>query len=261
MRTGLIGCTGYVGSNLKEQYEFTNLYNSKNFHDMKDQKYDLVVCAGISAVKWLANKDPEKDLARINALKEIMKTVQSQKFILISTIDVYATTQGKNEDFDCYSVGNHAYGTHRLEFESFCMNQFDYCTIVRLPVLFGDGLKKNVIYDFLNDNCLEMINTKSSYQYYYLKNLWKDIQIALTNDIKLINLFTEAVSTEDIYQEFFSSKSIGQQKVPEGHYDLYTKHAKQWGNSGNYIYTKNEMMLQLAEFIKEYRKNKEEICN
>ena len=257
MRIALIGYTGFVGSNLKKQYDFTDLYNSKNFQEMKDQKYDLVVCAGVSAVKWMANKEPKKDLESINALESILTTINAKQFILISTIDVYPLTQYLDEDFDCSSMENHAYGTHRLAFEKFCSEKFDDCTIVRLPGLFGDGLKKNVIYDLLNDNCLEMINTKSSFQYYYLKYLWKDIQIAMDNGIKLINLFTEPVPTQDIFSTFFPQKKIGQEAVPEGHYDLRTKHAGRWNSSEKYIYTKDEMMQQLSEFIGAY-KNQED---
>jgi len=254
MKAALIGFTGFVGSNLLRQYDFTDCYNSKNFHEMEEQSYNLVVCAGVSAVKWMANKEPEKDLTSIKALAGVLATIKAKRFILISTIDVYAVTQSKDERFDCASMQNHAYGTHRLEFEKFCAEQFDDCTIVRLPGLFGEGLKKNVIYDLLNDNCLEMINKKSSYQYYFLKYLWRDIQIAIENDIKLINLFTEPVPTEDIHQTFFASKNIGQEEVPEGHYDLYTKYAKNWNNSGNYIYTKDEMIEQLSDFISTYKR-------
>jgi len=255
MKSALIGFTGFVGSNLKQQYNFTDLYNSRNFEGMKDEEYDLIVCSGISAVKWLANKEPMKDLKNIRVLENILSTVSTKQFVLISTIDVYATTQMLDEDFDCASTKNHAYGTHRLAFEKFCTDQFDDCSIVRLPGLFGEGLKKNVIYDLLNDNCLEMINKKSSYQYYFLKYLWRDIQIAIENDIKLINLFTEPVPTQEIYQTFFASKNIGQEAVPEGHYDLYTKYAKNWNNSGNYIYTKDEMIEQLSDFISAYKKS------
>ena len=254
MRTALIGYTGFVGSNLMQQHDFTSLYNSKNFQNMEGKEFDLVVCAGISAVKWMANKEPEKDMANIKALEDILATINAKQFILISTIDVYAVTKGKDENFDCSSVNNHAYGAYRLAFEKFCDNKFDDCTIVRLPGLFGDGLKKNVIFDLLNDNCLEMINDKSSFQYYYLKHLWKDIQIALDNDIKLINLFTEPISTQEIHKIFFASKGIGEEEVPESHYDLYTRYAHNWNNSGNYIYTKNEMIQQLSEFIEDYKK-------
>ena len=168
MKNALIGYTGFVGSNLDNQRNFDHRYNSKNFRDMRGQAYDEVVCAGISAVKWLANKEPEQDMAAIQALQDVLSTVQAKRFILMSTIDVYPVTQGKDETFDCRSMNNHAYGRHRLDFEDFCTRQFSECHVIRLPGLFGKGLKKNIIYDLLNDNCLDMINTASSFQYYDL---------------------------------------------------------------------------------------------
>jgi len=257
MRTALIGHTGFVGNNLKQQYEFTDFYNSKNYKEMRDQEFDLVVCAGVSAVKWMANKEPETDLANINALEEVLASVKVKQFILISTIDVYPVTLAKAEDFDCSSIENHAYGTHRLKFETFCDKHFSNCITVRLPGLFGNGLKKNVIFDLLHDNCLEMINVNSSFQYYYLKYLWQDIQKAIKNNINVINLFTEPVPTQDIFTQFFPNKLVGKEAVPEGHYDLYTKYAELWGNTGHYIYTKTEMLQQLAEFIEEYNAQQE----
>lgn len=253
MRTALIGYTGFVGGNLNSQYKFTDLYNSKNIQEMKNNEYDFVVCAGVSAVKWIANKEPEKDLASIKVLEEVLETIRTKHFILISTIDVYPTAQGKDEDFDCSSIKTHPYGTHRQQFEMFCTQYFDNCTVVRLPGLFGDGLKKNIIYDLLNDNCLEMINTQSSFQYYYLKHLWKDIQNIVKHNIKLVNFFTEPVQTQEIISSYFPSKIVGHEAVPEGHYALYTKHARYWNKNGKYIYSKHEVMQHLAEFITEYK--------
>ena len=253
MKNALIGYTGFVGGNLNKQVNFNNLYNSKNFHEMEGQCFDEIVCAGISAVKWEANKDPETDRANIKELEDALSTVTTKRLILISTIDVYPVAEGKDESFDCHSIDNHAYGTHRLAFEDFCATRFPNCFIVRLPGLFGDGLKKNVIFDLLNDNCLEMINSKSSFQYYYLKNLWLDIQVAINANAKLVNLFTEPVSTAEILQQFFPDKLVGQNPVPEAHYDLVSSYANLWGKKGNYIYTKDEVVDQLNDFIKNYR--------
>jgi hypothetical protein len=171
---------------------------------------------------------------------------------------VYAITTGKDEFFDCASMRNHAYGAHRLAFEIFCNNKFVNCSIVRLPGLFGEGLKKNVVFDFLNDNCLELINPNSSFQYYYLKNIWKDISVVLDDDIRCINFFTEPVTTQLIHSVFFPSKCIGQQA--EGmvsDYDLHTRYASSWNVDGNYIYSQDEMIQQLSEFIGGYRKIRE----
>jgi hypothetical protein len=253
VRAALIGYTGFVGSNLDTQYEFSDKYNSKNFHDMEGQQYDLVVCAGVSAVKWMANKEPEQDLENITSLKAVLKTISASRFVLISTIDVYPIIEKIDEDFDCHSIENHPYGLHRLELEGYCLEHFEKCLIVRLPGLFGKGLKKNVIYDLLNDNCLDMINVNSSIQYYYLKLLWLDISLALDKGIKLLNLFTAPLTTNEIVNNFFPEKKIGGKEVPAIFYDLKSKYDYLWGKKLGYIYDKEEVLRQLQEFVNDYR--------
>ena len=253
--SALIGHTGFVGSNLDQQAEFQHKYNSSNFTEMRGQTYDTVVCAGVSAVKWKANKDPKADWAEIEALLNVLKTVQVKRFILISSIDVYAQTKDLDERFDCASVENHAYGRHRLKVEQFCREHFDNCYVVRLPGLFGQNLKKNVIYDLLNDNCLEMINPKSSIQYYDLKHLWDDIEAMHTQDITLANFFTEPVGTSEILERFFSEKQVGQAPAGEVHYDLKTIHAGLRGReSSAYLYSKAEILSDMAMFIEKSKR-------
>ena len=252
MKSALIGYTGFVGSNLRKQKSFDSLYNSKNFMEMTGQSYSLILCAGVSAVKWKANKNPIEDKRNIEALQNVLLSVKTEQFVLISTIDVYPITQKKDENFDCHSQENHAYGSHRLAFEDFCLENFPNCYIIRLPALWGDNLKKNIIYDLLNDNCLEMINPSSTFQYYDLKNLWKDIQKAIESDFRIINFFTEPVSSRTILQRFFPEKEVGQKAVPEVHYELHTCHANLWGKSGLYVYYQDEVLSQLDEFIKKY---------
>ena len=251
----LIGYTGFVGGNLASQRHYDVLINSKNFHTLENRSFDRIVCAGIPAVKWKANKDPEGDLAHINELVKVLKTVQAKKFILISTIDVYSVNSGVDEDFDCHNPAHHAYGRNRLYFEDFCRKQFPDVLIVRLPGLFGKGIKKNVIFDLLNDNCLEMINPESSFQYYYLKNLSDDIERAEKQGIGLINLFTEPVSTRTILDKFFPGKQVGGTPSPKGAYDMRTKYASLRGRSGGYLYSSDEVLGQLKEFIGGYRKS------
>ena len=249
----LIGYTGFVGGNLAVQRHYDVLINSKNFHTMENCSFDRVVCAGVSAVKWKANKDPENDLARINELAEVLKSVHARKFILISTIDVYSVNSDVDEDFDCRTTENHAYGRHRLLFEDFCRSRFPDALTVRLPGLFGKGIKKNVIYDLLNDNCLDMINRESSFQYYNLKNLSDDIGLAEKAGLHLVNFFTEPIRTGVIIDRFFPGKCVGANASPAVSYDMRTKYACVRGLSGGYLYTAEEILTQMDEFIAEYR--------
>lgn len=254
MQSALIGYTGFVGSNLLRQHHFDCKFNSKNFRELKDGSFGDVVCAGISAVKWKANKDPETDRANIQALQDVLLSVKAERFILISTIDVYAQHDGFDEDFDCSSLENHAYGNNRLAFEQFCQQQFPDCYIVRLPGLFGHELKKNIIYDLLTDNCLDMINPDSSFQFYSLGHLWEDIRKVVDAGVHLLNLFPEPVGTGDIIQRFFPEKSFGQNPAQELHYCLHTKHANLWGKTGSYCYSREEILDDMQSFVETWPK-------
>ncbi len=248
--TCLIGYTGFVGSNLLRQGSFDKLINSSNFMEMKGCHYDRIVCAGISAVKWKANRDPEGDWEKISALMSVLETVTADSFVLISTIDVYPSSRGADERSDCHTVGHHAYGTHRLAFEDFCRNRFPRTLVVRLPALFGPGLKKNVIFDLLHDNCLEMINPESSFQYYNLENLSADIKRAEDAGLDLVNLFTEPIATREIIDRFFAGKVVGGEKMsPVAVYDLKTRHANLRGLSGDYMYSHDEVLLDIGRFV------------
>ncbi len=249
--SGLIGYTGFVGGNLNRQCHFDEKYNSGNFREMHGKHFSRLVCAGVAAVKYLANRDPENDWAKIQELCDVLATVQADQFVLISTIDVYPALENLDEDSDCFDRPNHAYGTHRLRFENFCRKQFPNCLIVRLPGLFGPGLKKNVIFDLLHDNCLDVIHPDSSFQYYDLRLLSRDIDRAEKAGLRVINLFTEPIPTRTIVERFFPGKEIGARRGNAGHYDLHTRHADLWGQKGPYCYSDNEVLEQLRSFIAE----------
>lgn len=249
MNDALIGHTGFVGGNLIRQRVFKHFYNSKNSGEMRGRSYGLVMCSGVSAVKWMANKEPEKDREGIKRLEDVLRSIRAERFVLISTIDVYPVLEGADEDHDCHAVGNHPYGEHRLAFEDFCVGTFPDCTVVRLPGLFGEGLKKNVIYDLLNDNCLEMVNPESRFQYYGLDDLWADVDKALENGVRKINLFTEPVRTGDVLDAFFPSKEVGARAVPAVRYDLRTRHSGLWGRDDGYVQGRDGVMDRLGRFI------------
>ena len=213
-RTCLIGHTGFVGTNLKQQRPFDDLYRSTNIEEIRGKHYGLLVCSGVSAAKWRANKAPEEDRAAVDRLLENLFTVKAERLVLISTVDVYPTAANVDESFDCGSLPNHAYGVNRLHVESALRQAFPNLFVVRLPALFGPGLKKNVIYDLLRDNCLNVINPESVFQYYDMTSLSHDLDIVLKHEVPLINLATEPVPTKVIHARFFPDAVIGTRTCP-----------------------------------------------
>jgi nucleoside-diphosphate-sugar epimerase len=244
----LIGYTGFVGSNLLESHwEFDKLYNSKNFQDMRGQKFNFVLCAGVSAVKWQANKNPEADLAQIEALIDVLNTIEAEQFILISTVDVYPDANNVDENTNLSGVTNHPYGTHRLYLENFIKNKFPNALTVRLPALFGPHLKKNILFDLLHDNMVENINPLSSFQWYDVRWLGSDIKTAWFYQLKLINLVPEPITTQEILNAIFPDRELLEKPNPVS-YNVRTK----WGKAFkqvDYIASREQVLESMLEWV------------
>lgn len=252
MKTALIGYTGFVWSNLDSQFSFTHKYNSQNISSIRWEDFDLVVCAWVRAVKWWANQNPTEDLAQIQDLIDDLSTITTKRFILISTVDVYPSPIHVDEDFDFSSIAPdewHAYGRNRYFLEQYIQNQFSESHVIRLPGLFGNGLKKNVIFDLLTDNMLDKIIPNNAYQYYFLGNLWADIQKVVEHNIPVINFNSEPIMTSEIVELFFPEKKIGFPTETPALYDYYTKYAHIFDKIWKYVYSKKDITIFLTKFI------------
>ena len=67
----LVGHTGFVGSNILQQASFDKCYNSKNIEDISGNDFELLVCAGVSSIKWKANKEAKQDFQQIHSMVRI----------------------------------------------------------------------------------------------------------------------------------------------------------------------------------------------
>lgn len=146
----LVGFTGFVGSNIAAKHSFDYSFNSKNIQDAFGLEPDLCVYSGVRAEKFLANSDPEGDMAIINNAIENIKKINPKRLVLISTIDVYKNPNGADEDVPVDTNGLLPYGLDRYLLEQWVSENIKNHHIVRLPGLFGKNLKKNFIYDLIN---------------------------------------------------------------------------------------------------------------
>ncbi|MDY6939776.1 MAG: pyridine nucleotide transhydrogenase [Cyanobacteriota bacterium] len=250
MTRGIIGYTGFVGGNLMRQSTFEKCYNSKNIESIAGEKLDLLVCAGAPAVKWLANKEPDRDKASLDRLMRSLSQVKADKCVLVSTVDVYPTPIDVDETTPIDTENLHPYGKHRLELESFVGDRFD-CAIVRLPALFGEGLKKNIIYDFLHQNQVEKIHCDHVFQFYNLEYLWQDIQQVLANNLHLVNFATEPIAVGDIAREAFGFEFTNRPHNKPIRYDMKTRYGDRLGKgASSYLYERSCILQDLNEFVK-----------
>ena len=248
MNNALIGFSGYVGSTLLKQAPFEALYRSTNIGDIEGQYFDNVVCAGAPAQKWIANRDPEADKQKIEGLMAHLKTIKCKTFILISTVDVFKSPIGVDEQTVVDDSGLHTYGLHRHLLEKFVEQQFEHYLIVRLPGLVGPGLRKNVIFDFLNNNNLHAIESRGVFQFYPMVNLWYDIQIAINAGLQLIHLTAEPISVADVSAQGFGKVFEQTLANAPATYDMQTCYAQIFGLSGRYQYSSRETIQAIRAY-------------
>lgn len=307
----LVGYTGFVGSNIAAKHDFTWNINSKNKEEAYGKKPDLLVYAGLRAEKFLANKDPEADMATIIEAMEQIKKIEPKKLVLISTVDVYKNPVNVDEDSAIDTQDLLPYGANRYKLEQMIRKEWKDALIIRLPGLFGKNIKKNFIYDFIHvipgmlktDKYLELsvrsnlvkksyrdlgngfykctvtenantseqgvgaveelkrefkslgfsalnfTDSRGVFQFYNLANLWKDIQIALENDLRLLNIATEPLSVAEIYhrltQQNFDNVIIDNPPF----YDYRSKHASLFGGADGYFVDKEAVLKGIVDFV------------
>jgi dTDP-4-dehydrorhamnose reductase len=248
MNNALIGFSGYVGGTLLKQEGFTALYRSTNINEIENGSFDTVVCAGAPAQKWIANRDPAADLSKIEQLIAHLQTIKCRTFILISTVDVFGNPISVDEDTPVDESGLQAYGLHRRMLEKFVESYFDHYLIVRLPGLVGPELRKNVIFDFLNHNNLDAIDSRGVFQFYPMVNLWYDIQVALKAGLNLVHLTAAPISVADVSEKGFGRPFFNIMEKPAAKYDLRTKYAKHFGLVGDYQYSSRETIQAVRTY-------------
>ena len=246
---GLIGHTGFVGGHLNKQFKIDKHFNSKNINDLNKYEYEILFCAGMSGVKWKANKFPEQDDKNLEEIIKNISTVYTKKFILLSTVDVFTNPNFVDEDSKILLDNDNHYGMNRYRLEKFVAQNFKSHLICRLTGLVGQNLKKNFLYDVKHNNELNKFNPNSSFQFYPIARLWKDIQTSLHADIKTIHLNAEPVSVLEIAKYLNIDLSQFSKANKKYSYNMTTKYSNKFKKSGNYLYSKSYILNQIQDYI------------
>src|SRR5207249_2496635 len=177
---------------------------------------------------WKANRDPDSDALAIRRLMETLAQVQAKKFVLVSTVEVYPRPEMVDEDAPIDPAAGTPYGRNRRELELFCLERFG-ATVLRLPLLFGPGLNKNVLYDLLIDHEVQNLHPDGVFQYYAVAHLWRDANIALERALPVLNLACEPIPTRELALRCFGRELTQYPSAPPTIYDVRSKHAPLWG--------------------------------
>lgn len=165
----LIGNTGFVGKNLLKSYSFSDSFHSTDVMKAYGTNPDLLVYAGVPGTKFLANQFPIEDIKRIEEAKKNIERIKPKLLILVSTIDIYDELC-HDEDYIPSKSSFGSYGNNRLKLEKWIYENIRNFIIIRLPALYGIGLRKNFIYDLIHI-CPKMLNAEA----YNRLIFWRDI--------------------------------------------------------------------------------------
>lgn len=146
----IVGYDGFVGSNIVRKVKFDQLYNKANIEEAYGSEPDLLIYAGVPAEVYYANKYPEKDLEIVNNAINNIKKIKPKKIVLISSVNVYPNNEQGDENKKVDLEDLEPYGKNRRILENWVKENLKDYLIVRLPGLFGKGIKKNFIYDLIN---------------------------------------------------------------------------------------------------------------
>ena len=253
----LIGHTGFVGGLLARQRRFDACLASPSIGLLRGASVRHLVCAGVSAVKWKANREPEADFAAIARLWEVLETVRAERVTLISTIDVLDDPAGASDEGAPATGATGAYGRNRRWLEMRVEERFSASLVLRLPALFGAGLKKNALYDMAHRNLVEKVHPEAWFQWYDVAWLSSDIDRAWAVGLPLAHLFPEPLRTGAIRDAFFPGLEIGADVVgqPAPRYAAGTRHAGAFGHGGQgpFLADAGVCMGRIGMFLRQER--------
>jgi nucleoside-diphosphate-sugar epimerase len=223
----IIGHRGFVGSNLAHLLPGATGVGRAEIGSLVGKTFGDIYCAAPQAKKWWANQNPDQDRQEVEKLIAACCQITCLKnFTLFSTVDVYDPPTGKSER-DLPQVDTHPYGANRQYLERCIVEHFGTkARVIRLPALVGRGLKKNVVYDLLNDNNIEQINANSAFQWFNLAFL--DDILGFANQLEcsgVINVVSEPLPTAELVRACFPHHLERLNwKAPIMRYDLHTVH-------------------------------------
>lgn len=173
MKVVVIGAKGFVGSAFVawlsecpnvEVVEVTRL----NYAQTAGMQSDVVIDASCNSKKYLAEGQPveEFDLSVRHRLRTL-QDFPAALHVHLSSVDVYSdlsTPAATREDSPINLQRVSHYGLHKLLAEQLVQHYADKWLIVRLAGMIGAGLRKNPVYDILQNQPLR-IHPDSAYQF------------------------------------------------------------------------------------------------
>lgn len=98
-------------------------------------------------------------------------------------------------------------------------------------------------------SALNFTDSRGVYQFYNLQYLYKDIQIAIKNDIKTLNIATQPVEIGHLYKALCGKEFVNHLAKDVPFYDFRTKYSEVFSGSEGYLYSGQFIKEDIKKFV------------
>lgn len=116
-----------------------------------------------------------------------------------------------------------------------------------------EGEKEALKRDFEDSGftALNFTDSRGVFQFYLLTHLWGHINKMMELGIHKLNIATEPVSISEIYQMLRGEVFENLVATIPPLYDYRTKYSKEFGGADGYIYSKEQVLREIRDFVRE----------
>lgn len=218
MRIFVVGGGGFVGSAYIRLFDRLRIQcasiNRANYAEHVGRSCDVLINANGNSRKYLAVRDPKTEFdATVRTVVHTLEDFRAGTYVFLSTGDVYANQerpQITREELAPDPRRMSRYGLHKFIAEFFVKALHPEWLIMRMGGFVGPGLRKNAIFDMLNDKPV-WLDLNSELQFISTDRaaeiVWTLVNKGIRNDT--VNLAAKGVMRlGDIYQRLGSKSTL-----------------------------------------------------
>lgn len=228
----VLGGEGYVGSAYPRLFESLGLPHTvitrANYDRFIGQSCDVFVNANGNSRKFVADEDPKGEFdASVRSVLHSLEDFKAGSYVFLSTGDVYpvqASREITREDGAIDLRAQSRYGFHKHMAEILVRTLHPRALVMRMGGFVGPGMKKNAIFDMLNDQPvwltpdseLQFIRTDTA-----ARLVWEAQSQVSPGEI--VNLGVKGVIRIEDVHERLGSKSVYRPEARKVRFELSTE--------------------------------------
>ena len=170
MKIGILGADGFLGKALCKQFPDAVPVTRNSYMFYKGNSFDIFINANGNSKKYWAEGDPFDDFeASVVSVYETFYDFKIKQYVYISSVDAI----DPNASY---------YGFHKTLAEQIVKKNSNDCMILRCCALIGQGMKKGVVQDIIDEKPL-WVTGESLFQFTSIADVAESVDKIFLNDI------------------------------------------------------------------------------